>query len=137
MAMACAEVRKRFMNQVKASLAKHSMLFILGEPGCKHSHILANLAETQLDCKVIQLHQSALELDHQISNVVGQAIDYGNIGIVLLTLGRISESHEQLLKAKTLFERLNAQAELRQIEELLAKIESGATKDGEDASHTR
>jgi len=52
--MACAEVRKHFMNQVKASLIKRGTLFILGELGCKHSHILANLAETQSDRKVIQ-----------------------------------------------------------------------------------
>lgn len=105
------------------------------------AHNLRNSAFIMQDSnkleEALQLHQSALELDREISNVVGQAIDYGNIGAVLLTLGRISESRGQLLKAKTLFERLNARAELRQIEELLATIESGAAKDGEDTSHTR
>ena len=53
--MACAEVREHFVNEVKAFLAKPGLLFIVGEPGSKHSHVLANLAKTQSDCNVIHL----------------------------------------------------------------------------------
>ena len=80
--------------------------------------------------EALQLHQTALELDRKISNVIGQAIDHENIAVVLLSLGRLNESRGKLLKARTLFERLNARMELRQIEELITTIETGATKDG-------
>ena len=87
--------------------------------------------------EALRLHQTALELDQKTSNMVGQAIDRGNIGAVLLALGRASESRDQLLTAKALFGGLNARTELHQIEELLARIESGATNDAEDTGHTR
>ena len=78
--------------------------------------------------EALQLHQAALELDRRISNITGQAIDHGNIGSILLALGRIDESRNQLLEAKTLFERLNAQVEALQINELIASLEPGGRK---------
>jgi tetratricopeptide (TPR) repeat protein len=78
--------------------------------------------------EALRLHQAALELDRKTSNITVQAIDHGNIGSVLLALGRKNESRIHLLEAKTLFEFLNAQTEALKIEELIASLESGAKK---------